>query len=372
MARKRELRPSFFTNEYLASLPFEARLLFAGLWTIADRRGRLEDRPLRIKAQLFAYDNLDIDKLLQMLADSEDRFIIRYVADGKRYIQIPNFEKNQNFHKEEAESVIPPPPTINTTAAPCEHPANTTAAPCEQALYLVSSILELETCNTETSLRVENTTISAEQKFCADVNASVQSTPVAATCVSQTEKSNLLQPPLQESEEPEADLSAQAGAEFQSTSDWPREETYGCIPDGDCDNRSAHGKPPDVESEPIEEALFNVPCLGKGRAKGEGNKFPVARQFVEQLEQAYPAVDVPGEILRAIAWCIANPRKIKTYGGVPRFLNSWMERTQNKGGSMFVGGNGSPPHNSGEMIRAPVRRVCRKRNPVSRTPRRFF
>jgi len=109
MARKRDLRPTFFANEYLAALPFEARLLFAGLWTIADRRGRLEDRPLRIKGALFPYDNLDVDGLLQLLADSEDEFIIRYEVVGKRYIQITNFEKNQHVHKDEAESVIPPP-----------------------------------------------------------------------------------------------------------------------------------------------------------------------------------------------------------------------------------------------------------------------
>ena len=139
MARKRELRPSFFINEYLAELPFEARLLFAGLWTIADRRGRLEDRPLRIKGQLFPYDNLDIDRLLQMLADSEDEFIIRYAVDGRKYIQITNFEKNQHIHKDESESTIPPPPCeqgAGTTVAGCEQGAGTTVAGCENALKL--------------------------------------------------------------------------------------------------------------------------------------------------------------------------------------------------------------------------------------------
>jgi len=182
MARKRDLRPSFFTNEYLASLPFEARLLFAGLWTIADRRERLEDCPLRIKAQLFPYDNLDINKLLQMLADSEDGFVIRYAADGKNYIQIPNFEKHQNFHKDEAESVIPPSPTVNTTVAPCE-----------QALYLVSSILDIEACNTEESLLVETS------QSCPNLNASVQSGRVADG-ISEIEKSDLLFPMEQPAE----------------------------------------------------------------------------------------------------------------------------------------------------------------------------
>ena len=38
-----------------------ARLLFVGLWTIADRNGRLEDRPKRIRAELFPYDEIDAD-----------------------------------------------------------------------------------------------------------------------------------------------------------------------------------------------------------------------------------------------------------------------------------------------------------------------
>ena len=62
--RARNLKPGFFKNEDLAELPFEGRLLFAGLWCLADREGRLEDRPKRIKAEIFAFDSVDVDKLL--------------------------------------------------------------------------------------------------------------------------------------------------------------------------------------------------------------------------------------------------------------------------------------------------------------------
>src|SRR5262245_7844610 len=105
MARARLLKPGFFTNEKLAELPLEARLLFAGLWTIADREGRLEDRPRRIKGQLFPYDQTDVDALLELLADSG--FVVRYVVDGASYLEIPNFTKHQRPHKNEPASVIP-------------------------------------------------------------------------------------------------------------------------------------------------------------------------------------------------------------------------------------------------------------------------
>lgn len=111
MSRSRNIKPGFFQNEYLADLPYEARLLFIGLWTVADRRGRLEDRPKGIKGKVFPFDaEVDVDVLLQLLSDSPDQFIVRYAVDGTRYIQITNFEKHQSPHLKEAESIIPPPP----------------------------------------------------------------------------------------------------------------------------------------------------------------------------------------------------------------------------------------------------------------------
>jgi hypothetical protein len=99
------LKPGFFQNECLAELPIEARLLFAGLWCMADREGRLEDRPKRIKIQIFPGDMLDVEPLLQGLADQ--KLIVRYQVAGERYIWIPCFLKHQRPHTKEAASVIP-------------------------------------------------------------------------------------------------------------------------------------------------------------------------------------------------------------------------------------------------------------------------
>lgn len=105
MARARNIKPGFFDNDTLAECEPLARLLFAGLWTIADRAGRLEDRPRRIKAAVLAYDDCDIDGLLTQLADRG--FIVRYKAGGMELIQIVSFAKHQNPHKNEADSVLP-------------------------------------------------------------------------------------------------------------------------------------------------------------------------------------------------------------------------------------------------------------------------
>ena len=108
MARARNIKPGFFLNDLLAEIEPLGRLLFAGLWTIADREGRLEDRPKKIKAAVLPYDDCDVDYLLNELEKRD--FIIRYEANGEKYIQITKWEKHQNPHYKEAKSEIPPYP----------------------------------------------------------------------------------------------------------------------------------------------------------------------------------------------------------------------------------------------------------------------
>ena len=106
--RTRYLKPGFFENEYLAVLPAPARLLFAGLWLMADREGRLKDRPARIKGELFPYDNTNVAKHLTQLAEAG--FIKRYEMDGQRLIWIPTFLNHQKPYQHEPGSTLPPHP----------------------------------------------------------------------------------------------------------------------------------------------------------------------------------------------------------------------------------------------------------------------
>lgn len=110
MARSRNIKPAFFLNEELAEISPEGRLLFIGLWCLADREGRLEDRPKKIKAEIFPYENFDVDALLNELMSRH--FIKRYclgnAKDMPRYIQVTNFTRHQNPHPREAQSIIPP------------------------------------------------------------------------------------------------------------------------------------------------------------------------------------------------------------------------------------------------------------------------
>lgn len=99
MARARNIKPSFFTHDELANNDPLGRLLFIGLWTIADHKGELEWRPKRVKAQLLPYDECDIDLLAINL--EKTGFIRFYSVNGCDYIHIVNFCRHQNPHKNE-------------------------------------------------------------------------------------------------------------------------------------------------------------------------------------------------------------------------------------------------------------------------------
>lgn len=107
MSRVRDLNPGFFLDDELADLTPLHRLLFAGLWCIADREGRLADRPRKIKPQVLPYDDCDVDEMLTDLHDSG--FIFRYGATGRPAIAIPAWSRYQRPHYKEADSILEPP-----------------------------------------------------------------------------------------------------------------------------------------------------------------------------------------------------------------------------------------------------------------------
>lgn len=108
MARARNIKPGFYKNEDLAECSVWARFIFPGLWMLADREGRLEDRPKRIKAELLPFDGQDVEPLLAELAARG--FVVRYRIGGASYIQILGFSAHQSPHYSEKQSVIKPPP----------------------------------------------------------------------------------------------------------------------------------------------------------------------------------------------------------------------------------------------------------------------
>lgn len=140
MARSRNIKPGFFTNDELAECSPYARLLFAGLWTIADKEGRLDDRPKKIKALVLPFDSVDCDELLSQL--HAKNFITRYSVEGSDYIQINNWKKHQNPHCKESASDIPEPvmQVADIKEAPEKNSASTVQESVENNLNPADSL----------------------------------------------------------------------------------------------------------------------------------------------------------------------------------------------------------------------------------------
>lgn len=147
MARARNLKPDFFRDAKVAKCDVWVRLLFAGLWTLADREGRLKDDPDQIGLDLFPRDGFDIEAGLRQLADID--LIDRYEAGGVRVVWVRNFARHQNPHVNEQASTLPeapgtePSPVIpsDPVQAPEEHGASTVQAPEEHGATPADSLV---------------------------------------------------------------------------------------------------------------------------------------------------------------------------------------------------------------------------------------
>lgn len=167
MARARNIKPGFFKNADLVELTMEARLLFIGLWTMADRAGRLEDRPKQIKIEVFPADAVDIDACLDDL--QRMGFVKRYEVAGRRLLQVVNFKKHQSPHKDEKPSELPEPDASAETSEK-EHGASTVQAPCPTSVGTVVTALN------EDCLIPDSRTLSADDA--ADAAPTAEPEPV--------------------------------------------------------------------------------------------------------------------------------------------------------------------------------------------------
>lgn len=60
--------------------------------------------------------------------------------------------------------------------------------------------------------------------------------------------------------------------------------------------------------------------------------YDVYQKDVDYWKELYPSVDVMQALRSMKGWIDSNPEKRKTRRGIRRFINSWLEREQNRGG----------------------------------------
>lgn len=138
MARSRNIKPGFHKNDRLAECDPLARLLFTGLWTLADRDGRGEYRPKLIKAEALPYDDCNIDELMWQLAERE--FINVYEVDGRLYFEVTKFSTHQNPHVKELSRNFP----ASTMQARCKYGSGrwiSGASPADSLLPITDSLI---------------------------------------------------------------------------------------------------------------------------------------------------------------------------------------------------------------------------------------
>ncbi|MDE5589043.1 MAG: hypothetical protein K2J60_07855 [Acetatifactor sp.] len=61
--------------------------------------------------------------------------------------------------------------------------------------------------------------------------------------------------------------------------------------------------------------------------------YNVPEEKITLWKETYPAVDIEQELRRMAAWLDCNPQRRKTRRGINRFINSWLAREQDRGGS---------------------------------------
>ena len=112
----------------------------------------------------------------------------------------------------------------------------------------------------------------------------------------------------------------------------------------------AKGEQNSENEDEIENETGNSSSSGKESAGEEGQRDPpeppvyslllidgaeygITKAQFEKWEKMYPAVDVMQELRKMDGWLDANPKKRKTKNGIMRFINGWLAREQDRGGS---------------------------------------
>jgi len=99
------------------------------------------------------------------------------------------------------------------------------------------------------------------------------------------------------------------------------------------DIKSTSGAPEDSTTS-NGEIFCTIPTNKKGQ------EYPVLQIKVEELQESFPAVDVPQKVKTLRQWSIDNPSKRKTYRGMPSFLSRNISRDQDKGGRQVASTKG--------------------------------
>jgi hypothetical protein len=370
LARIRSIKPEFFDDEDLCSLPYSHRLAFIGLWVQADREGRLEDRPLRLRARIFPYDDVDMEAILADLTTAG--FIIRYVVSGRAYIQVKAFLHHQIPTRDEPTSEIPGPE--GETDGRGKNPNATVRARiyardryccgyCDRDMtqdsrarcldhiipwshggshHDANLVTACKPCNTKKADRTPEEAGMAwpKQGTPTPVNPPLTGGGAHAdsllTYIGNGEGEG-------EEEIGKRDMEVQLGA-ATAAREPAALPTRGLVEARERASTQGAVEPRERRAEP--RALLTFPVVGT-----DGPEWSLTQTQLNDWRGLFPNVDVWGEARKALAWVIANPDRRKTARGMPKFLVGWFSRTADRGSPANGGHGGKTAANMANALR---------------------
>ena len=87
------IKPEFWEDDRICSLPFQTRLFYIALWNFADDEGYIEQREAWLKAKCFPYDDADIRRMIDELSN------IGRLETSNEILKITNFLKHQRIDR---------------------------------------------------------------------------------------------------------------------------------------------------------------------------------------------------------------------------------------------------------------------------------
>lgn len=114
--RIRTIKPEFWKSESVGRLSRDAKLLFIGLWNLADDEGRLRGSARLIRGELFAYEDPATVNVVEWLRELVlERMVEVYVVDRNTYVAITGWKQHQRVNRP-SKSRLPAPPEVPTAS----------------------------------------------------------------------------------------------------------------------------------------------------------------------------------------------------------------------------------------------------------------
>lgn len=279
--RARNIKPSFFLNEELADLDSSCKLLFIGLWCLADRDGYLQYRPRRICAEIFPYNQTFRPKVCPWLDNLAESGLIRFW-----------YEKGNNPNNLSNNEPLGP-----------------------------RSVLGLSRAGQECSEKTQVKTLVKPQK------------PFAIEVI------NFAKHQRPHRREKESEIKSLVDRSVLGRSwDGPRCPERGMRnEERGIHTPPQHPKPGEGEKEKIKQPILSIPLNKKG------TEFHIFDEDIREWQETFSGIDVLQELKVCRQWNIDNPKRRKTKGGIRNHISTWLGKKQNSGQKTQAGNKNLTP-----------------------------